>query len=615
MPDIIKLLPDSVANQIAAGEVIQRPASVVKELVENAVDAGCNKIQVIIKDAGKTLIQVIDNGCGMSETDARMSFERHATSKISRADQLFSILTKGFRGEALASIAAIAHVELKTKQTDKETGSRIVIEGSETKLQESVHCDEGTSFSIKNLFYNVPARRNFLKSDAVEFKHIIEEFERVALTHPEIAFTLQHNGVVLYNLPTSNLKQRIVNYQGNNFNLKLVPVEEDTNVVSLQGFVTKPEYAKRLRGEQYFFVNKRYIKSPYLNYAVSNAFDQLIAPSSYASYFLYLSVDPATIDINIHPTKTEIKFRDEKSIYAILHAAVKRALGKHNITPSIDFGEAGVYIEPINSRTEIKQPVIDINHGYNPFNNQDSKSSQATITSERPSFGKNLNYDWQELYKITEPTNIPQKSIFEIEEVSKESFEKTEILHTNAYQLHRKYILTQIKSGMVLIDQQLAHERILFEEFLEKIKLKKITSQQQLFPENIELELVNFQVYQAIENELKAVGFDIDIFGKKSIVVNGLPPEIANQNPKLLLDDIFEQYNSKAGNFKLKSNEILANTIAKYGAIKKGKYLSQEEMNHLVDSLFACQQPYFSPSGKPTIVTFTLDELEKKFEK
>jgi DNA mismatch repair protein MutL len=614
MPDIIKLLPDSVANQIAAGEVIQRPASVVKELVENAVDAGCSKIQVIIKDAGKTLIQVIDNGCGMSETDARMSFERHATSKISKAEQLFSILTKGFRGEALASIAAIAHVELKTKQTDKEIGTKIIVEGSETKSQEAVHCEEGSSFSIKNLFYNVPARRNFLKSDAVELKHIIEEFERVALTHPEIGFTLQHNGVVMYNLPISNLKQRIVNYQGNNFNQKLVPLEEETNVVSLEGFVTKPEYAKRLRGEQYFFVNKRFIKSPYLHYAVSNAFDQLIAPGSHPSYFLYLNVDPATIDINIHPTKTEIKFKDEKIIYAILNAAVKRALGKHNVSPSIDFGETGIYIEPITSRTKIKQPSIHINQDYNPFNNQ-NKSSHSTHTVERPALSKNLNYNWEELYKISENPTAKQESIFEKEDPSKEKLDPFDISQTNPFQLHRKYILTQIKSGMVLIDQQLAHERILFEQFLEKLRLKQITSQQQLFPENIELSLSNFQLYNEIKDDLSAVGFDIEIFGKNSIVINGMPPEISHQNPKILLDEVFEQFNSKGGNFKTPMNEMLANTIAKHASIKKGKQLGAEEMNHLVDSLFACEQPYYSPSGKPTIITFTLEELEKKFEK
>jgi DNA mismatch repair protein MutL len=615
MPDIIKLLPDSVANQIAAGEVIQRPASVIKELVENAVDAGCSKIQVIVKDAGKTLIQVIDNGCGMSETDARMSFERHATSKISKAEQLFSILTKGFRGEALASIAAIAHVELKTKQTGKETGTKIIVEGSQTISQEATQCDVGSSFSVKNLFYNVPARRNFLKSDAVELKHIIEEFERVCLTHPEIAFTLQHNGVIMYNLPASNLKQRIVNYQGNNFNQKLVPLEEETNVVNIEGFVGKPEYAKRLRGEQYFFVNKRYIKSPYLHYAVSNAFDQLIAPGSHPSYFLYLNIDPASIDINIHPTKTEIKFRDEKTIYAILNAAVKRALGKNNIAPSIDFGESGIFIEPITSRTEIKQPTIEINHNYNPFNSENTNGNKATITFDRQTQAKNLNYDWQELYKISEKETKKQETIFDNESAVSNKQTIEEVIQTNAYQLHRKYILTQIKSGMVLIDQQLAHERILFEQFLEKVKLKKITSQQQLFPEHIELGLTNFQVFQEIKEDLAAVGFDIEIFGKNSIAVNGLPPEIANQNPKLLLDEIFEQFNSKAGNFKLSMHQMLAGTIARYAAIKRGKQLSIEEMNFMVDSLFACEQPYYSPSGKPTIITFTLEELDKKFEK
>ena len=615
MSDIIHLLPDSVANQIAAGEVVQRPASAVKELMENALDAGSSKIKLIIKDAGKTLIQVIDTGCGMSETDARMSFERHATSKIRKADDLFSIRTMGFRGEALASIAAIAQVEMKTRRIGDEIGILIEIEGSEIKNQETITCPEGTSISIKNLFYNVPARRNFLKTDSVELRHIIDEFQRVAIPNPSVAFSLHHNNTEVFHLEPGTLKQRLMSIFGSSYNTRLVPVEEDTAIVKIKGFVIKPDFAKKTRGEQFFFLNKRYIKSPYLHHAVQSAFEQLLPNDSFASYFLMLDVDPKTIDINIHPTKTEVKFEDEKSIYAFLRSAIKKSLGQFNISPSLDFDqEAHLYNMPLKPIDGIyKQPTIKVDQNYNPFKTDTSSSSK---TSERELSNRG---NWEKMYSRHSDNQFE----FEIkkEEESQQTIntnwdnELHESIKKSTYQLHNKYILSHIKTGFMVIDQQGAHERILYEQILENFEKHKSVTQQELFPKTIEMNSSDFELVKEIHSEIQALGFDISEFGKNTFIIHGVPADTAEFDSSALLEGLIENYKQNLLELKSEKRENLARSMARNMAIKSGKLLSQEEMNKLIDELFACKMPYSTPSGKPTITTFSSDDLDKRFKK
>lgn len=626
MSDIIHLLPDSVANQIAAGEVIQRPASAVKELLENAIDADATSISLVIKDAGKSLIQVIDDGSGMSETDARLSFERHATSKITCADDLFNITTKGFRGEALASIAAIAQVELKTKKEGKELGSSILIEGSEVKEQEHCSCSKGTSFSIKNLFYNVPARRNFLKSNVIEIKHIIDEFQRVALVHPEISFSMFNNGNEVFNLNKGSFRQRIVSVFGDKYNQKLVPVTESTDIVSIEGFVTKPEFAKKTRGEQFFFVNNRFIKNAYLNHAIQSAFDQLLSKDQYPSYFLKLTIDPSKIDINIHPTKTEIKFEDERSIYAIIRTAVKQGLGKNNISPTLDFEQESSFNIPIFRSTDpIKVPSIKVNPDYNPFSGVDKKS-----TSNGQQFVKQNNKNWETLYQDFEVNTEVIKAQQEITSEEKQtpsvperagnqtiltSWDETEHETKKTFvQLHQKYIFTQLKSGFLIIDQQRAHERILFEHFVATIANNKSSSQQLLFPETIDFSSSDAELLLEIKNEIAALGFIMDKVGRNSFVVSAIPSEIENLAIKQIFETLLEQLKSNNSELKLKKVEHLASSLAKSSSIKAGKSLSEEEMSSLIDNLFACEMPYSLLNGKPTVITLTLDDLNKQFQ-
>ena len=612
MPDIIQLLPDSVANQIAAGEVIQRPASAVKELMENAVDSGATEIKLIVKDAGKTLIQVMDNGSGMSETDARMSFERHATSKIKKADDLFNIQTKGFRGEALASIAAIAHVELKTKKHDNEIGTQIIIEGSELKSQDASSCPSGTSFLVKNLFFNVPARRNFLKSDPVEFRHIIDEFQRVALVHPEITFSLHHNNSEIFHLEKGSFKQRILGVFGNNYNQRLVPVEESTDIVKVSGYVGKPEFAKKTRGEQFFFVNKRFIKSPYLHHAIQTAYHELLSSENFPSYFIMLEVDPKCIDINIHPTKTEIKFEDEKSIYAILRSAVKQALGKNNIAPSIDFNqEASIYnIPPPPQDALLKPPVTKVNPDYNPF-----KVEKNVAVSPRELSNKS---NWEKLYSGF--TNKEQVLTGEKKQevqhtIYPESEDDTEKLDQKInYQLHNRYIVSPTKAGFIIIDQQAAHERILYEQFRESIAKNKGASQQDLFPKSIEFTAADFELLKGLQDEIKALGFDMREFGKNTFVIHGLPSDLVGNDSKEMLEKLIEGFKQNSSELKLDKKESLARSLAKNTSIKSGKILTNEEMNFLADRLFACEMPYSTADGKPTVITFTLEELNKRFK-
>ena len=496
MSSIIQLLPDHVANQIAAGEVVQRPASVVKELLENAIDAKATDIKLIVKDAGKTLVQVIDNGSGMNVTDARLCFERHATSKIRHAEDLFTLNTKGFRGEALASIAAIAHVELKTKQEQEELGTHIIIEGSKFVSQDVAVLPKGTSFAVKNLFFNIPARRNFLKSDTVEFRHIVDEFQRVALAHPSIYFTLIHNGSETFNLPNSNYRQRIVNVFGGKTNEKLVPVTEDTEIVSIGGFVGKPEYAKKSRAEQFFFVNDRFIKSGYLHHAIMNAYEGLLREGNQPSYFLYLNVPPNTIDINIHPTKTEIKFDDEHALYAILRSAVKHSLGQFNVAPVLDFDRDANLDTPYEYKNkESEFPTIQIDANFNHFESNEVIKKTPKSLSFQSYKSKNNDSNWDNLYLgLKQDAHEVRSHSFENHEITGSLFNDREIEETSSrtYQIHKKYIVSSIKSGMLVINQSRAHQRILYEQFLTNITVNKASSQQLLFP--LELYFSNDEV-------------------------------------------------------------------------------------------------------------------------
>ena len=609
MPDIIQLLPDSVANQIAAGEVVQRPASAVKEMLENAIDAGADSIQLIVKDAGKTLIQVIDNGCGMTETDARLSFERHATSKIRQADELFRIRTKGFRGEALASIAAIAHVEMKTRLRNNEIGTRILISGSKVENQEPCATPVGTSISVKNLYYNTPARRNFLKSDAVEMKHIVEEFERVALAHSDISFKLIHNSSELFNLNESTTRQRIVNMFGPKYNERLVPVKEETAIVKLSGFIGKPEYARKTRGDQYFFVNNRFIKNSYLHHAVKTAFEELISRDSYPAYFLYLDLDPSSIDVNIHPTKTEIKFTEERSIYAIILSAVRNSLGKYNISPSLDFDQEDVFnVAPLPRDAEIGQPeTVDFN--FNPFDAESGKATATKSASFERSKPSGVPGNWEELYQISERSFETQSELIEQEPDSAPIAD-----NRNFIQLQKKYILTTLKSGMLIVDQQRAHERVLYEWALTIMNDQQGSSQQSLFPETIELSNQDCELLKDLEPDLHKLGFTIDSFGGSSVVVNGVPAEAAEYPVSELIEGIIEQYKNEADSLKSASRTALAKSIARNMSVKRGRTLQREEMLELIDALFACEQPQVSPGGKPCILKFSIDELDEKFK-
>lgn len=616
MSNIIQLLPDRVANQIAAGEVVQRPASAVKELLENAIDAGSTKINLIIKDAGKTLIQVVDNGCGMTETDARMSFERHATSKITSAEDLFAIRTKGFRGEALASIAAIAQVELKTKLSNEELGTLIQIEGSKITNQEPVSCANGTSFSIKNLFFNVPARRNFLKSNAVETRHIIDEFERVAMSHPDIHFTMHHNGNEVFNLVSGPFRQRLVGILGKKYNDRLVPVNEPTNIVNLTGHIVKPEFCKRTRGEQFFFVNNRFIKSTYLNHAVTSAFKELLGKDQFPSYFIFMEIDPSTIDINIHPTKTEIKFEDEKSIYAIINSAVRNSLGKYNIAPSLDFEqETSFNVQPISKDQVISMPTINVNRNFNPF-----KEEKKTQPTQHKSIGQKQLTANLDFLKDTSDSEIITTSAANFTEDEEEEDQNWSGVFKSdqdkkSYQLHGKYILTQVGSGLLIIDQQRAHQRVLFEQFMYDLNRNTAETQKLMFPKTIDLSSGDFAMVQEILEDIKNIGFDLEIFGKNTLSINGVPAGVEEGNCEKIIDGFIEQMKNNANEISTNNKEKLANSMALSACIKSGRKLTVVEMDELFDQLFACDTPYHTPNGKPVIVKIDEDELNQRFEK
>jgi DNA mismatch repair protein MutL len=601
MPDIIKLLPDSVANQIAAGEVIQRPASVVKELMENAVDAEAKIISVIIKDSGKTLIQVIDDGRGMSETDARLSFERHATSKISSAMDLFAIITKGFRGEALASIAAVAMVELKTRKQENETGTLVVINGSRVESQEPCSCPGGSSFAVKNLFYNVPARRKFLKSDNTELRHIINEFQKIVLAHPDIRFSLYHNDSEIYNLIPSNQRQRIIGVFGKQINPDLITLETETSLISIRGFIGKPESARRTYGEQFFFVNNRYMKHPYFHKAVAEAYQNILPTDAIPTYFIFMEADPSSIDINIHPTKTEIKFEDERSIWQILMASVREALGRFNIVPSIDFKGDALIDMPIKSSKDPfpKQPDIQINPRYNPFDGDDPVFRKPDFIER---FERENTANWEKLYSSLEKEDgVPQPG--SIGETGRKFF-----------QIKNKYIVCPVKSGLMLIDQKRAHERVLYEKYLESLSQNNPVSQTELFPLPIELNPSDFQVLNEIESDLKLLGFTFHISGKNKVSIKGRPSNSGSSDPSEMLRIFIEEFKATQSGPLAGAKETLASAMAAASAIPYGKMLAQSEMEDLFDTLFACLSPNYSPKGKPVINIITLDELDNKFK-
>lgn len=616
MSDIIHLLPDSVANQIAAGEVIQRPASVLKELVENSIDAGATFIQIMIKDAGRTLIQVVDDGKGMSETDARMAFERHATSKIKSADDLFALRTMGFRGEALASIAAVAQVELRTRRSEDELGVLLEVAGTRVFKQEPVQCDTGTSFQVKNLFFNVPARRRFLKSDNVEKSHILTEFYRIALVNNTVGFSFYDGDDEIFNLPAANNKVRIDNIFGKNAKKKwqqqLLNIETSTNLVSIYGYVGKPEFAQK-SATQYFFVNGRYMRHPYFHKAVVLAYNQMIQASDSPNYFIYFDVDPQTIDINIHPTKTEIKFENEQAIWSILSAAVKEALGKFNIVPSIDFDQEGAIDMPVRMNMEnVRPPQTNFNPNYNPFSSSSYKRPTLDWENLYGSFEKKEEHisssiDWE-----SEPeTNKEKAQIMAIE--TQQSIEHNESSRTENFQYKNRYILTGIKSGLLMIDQQRAHTRILFDLFLTQMEKTNGLTQQILFPEVLELSEDDELFFEQISGDLKRVGFEFEPIENHSYNIKGIPAQIGKSSVIDLLFDMLDKAKTTAQDPTASIHESISLTLAEASSLKAGQRLSSDEMNDLIDRLFACANYNFTPDGKKIVTTFTQEELENRF--
>lgn len=604
MPDIIQLLPDNIANQIAAGEVIQRPASAVKELLENAVDAGAGEIKLFVNDAGKSLIQVIDNGKGMSETDARMAFERHATSKISNIEDLFRIKTMGFRGEALASIAAVAQVELKTKRLEDETGVYLEIENSIVKKQEPVAAPVGTSIAMKNLFFNVPARRNFLKSNAAELRHIVDEFIRVAMAFPDIFFSLTSNGQQVFHLEKGTLKQRIVQILGNNYNAKLVSVQEHTDYLNIFGFVGKPETAKKTRGDQYFFVNSRFIKSAYLNHAVMNAFDEMIGKDSFPMYALFIDLDPAQLDINVHPTKQEIKFEDEKIVYAFVQSAVKHALAQFSITPTLDF-ELDASIQQLDA---VSKPFTEERKST-----ATSSSLYSTFTKKHQSHfieSKSELKHWKDFYEPAEQVAVGSTAA------------PQQILHTtnsqqpntdHLFQIHNSYIVVQNDKGYLLINQQNAHERILYERFINAVDGKPIATQQSLFPATMELAAADAVLLKELLPDLNHLGYLLEPFGNNTFVIQGTPADVNEGNEKTAIEKMLEQYKHFSSDLKFNKREKLLRSLALQQSIKAGTSLTDKEMKALAEALFGCATPNITPNGKPTYLEFKKEELDKMF--
>ena len=603
MLDVIKLLPDSVANQIAAGEVIQRPASAVKELMENALDAGATQIDLVVKDAGKSMIMVVDNGCGMSETDARLCFERHATSKISKAEDLFAIRTMGFRGEALASIAAIAQVELKSRRKEDEVGVKIVNEGSVVKEQTLVPMQPGTTFTVKNLFFNVPARRNFLKSPQAEMRHIIEEFTRVTLMHPEIGFTLNSDGKEVYHLYPGNLKQRIMGLFGSNYEEKLLSVRQEAERVRIDGYIVKAEFAKKTRGEQYFFVNKRFIKHAYLHHAIENAFMEMIPKDSFPGYFLNIEVDPADIDINIHPTKTEVNFLDVKLVYAILHAAVRKAIGQHNLSPMIDFEESAElnndFGKAMGMASPLAIPNIPIDPNFNPFRKESAPRESHWEGSYQPQRKEPVG-DWRLLYG--ERTDLPSETLVQKEEAKP---------NCQYLQVNQSYIVTPVKSGLIVIDQNLAHSRILFEKYLKELENHSGASQQELFPQALSLNVNDASLLKEMLPELENLGFVLEQANPTTFMINGTPSDASGCDAVALLEQVLDNYKINRTDLQLDRKLNLAKTMAAQLSIKAQTRLSEMEMQNLVDQLFACNVAEIAPNGKKIYVILNMEDYFK----
>lgn len=618
MADIIRLLSDTVANQIAAGEVIQRPASAVKEMLENAVDSGASRIQLILLDAGKTLIQIIDDGCGMTDTDARLCFERHATSKIRKIDDLFTLHTMGFRGEALASIASVAQVELKTRKAEFEVGTRIVIEGGAHISQDEAAVPAGTSISVKNLFYNVPARRNFLKSNPVETRHIQEEFIRVAMANPHIHFSMHHNETQVFDLRSGNFRQRISGLFGTGYNERLVPVEEETSIVRVEGYIGKPEFSRKNRGEQYFFVNNRFIKDNYLHHAVSAAFDSLITKDSYPSYWLKLYVDPALIDVNIHPTKTEIKFQHDKDIYAILRAAVKRALGRYSVAPSLDFEQEPAFDLPLSKLNEVPvQPRVQINPNYNPFQTEKASSADNRSFARPASFQRPAAVNptdvrvWLETHQeqpvqqeltvkdIRDNPIVDLLNVFE----DLDDFRFVQVGAGMAVAAHQR--------GMVVFDVLGARERILYERFLLSFTRQQANTQQQLFPPQINLSPTDFALIRELSDELRKMGFDIAEFGQQTIVVQGTPAGMEPGSEQSTLQQLLEQYRTNREKLQLPVHENLARSLARSMMLKAPANYSSRELRQTAIDLLHCDQPFAGVNGKPILKSLRSDQVQQ----
>ena len=607
MSDVINLLPDSVANQIAAGEVIQRPSSVIKELVENAIDAKANEITIIIKDAGRTLIQIVDNGKGMSETDARMAFERHATSKIKCADDLFAITSMGFRGEALASVAAIAEVCLQTRREIDELGTSITIRATEVVEQTLVACNTGSNFAVKKLFFNVPARRKFLKSDAYEFRLIVREIHKIALSFPEVSFCLLHNNVEVFKISPCNRRARIAQIFGKSIIPQLIDIKSTTSIVNVSGFIGKPEAARKNAGEQFFYVNNRFMKHPYFHKALTNAYERILGTDMLPSYFIFFEIKPESIDVNIHPTKTEIKFEDEQSIWQILNASTKEALGKFNIAPSLDFNtEAAFEIPVVNKFTDFKIPEINYNPDYNPFD-ADKQQNFSKTRSSNDYFRQDVK-QWESLYENFEKKEPQDKQgMLFTEEDSKP------VVYA-FMQLKNKYILSPAKSGLMLIDQKRAHERILYEQYLHNCTTGDIVSQTTLFPKVVELSPQEHSLILEYVENINQTGFDICDFGNNSVVVNACPAAIENPNPDEFIAGFIQELNNNPLKVGTQVHEYVAALLAKATSIPYGKALKADEMNDLVDRLFSCNQHNFCPDGKPVICIVSLEDLEKKFK-
>jgi DNA mismatch repair protein MutL len=596
MPDIIHLLPESIANQIAAGEVVQRPASAIKELMENSIDANATSIKVFVKEAGKTLIQIVDNGLGMSATDARMSLERHATSKIKTADDLFRLRTMGFRGEALASIAAISQFEMKTRPEQNDLGTHLLVEASEVKSQSPASCEKGTNISVKNLFFNIPARRNFLKSNAVEMRHIIEEFQRLALAHPDIAFSLYHDAELIYELAPAKLSQRIVSLFGKSFQGQLAPCQEETTLVKITGYIGRPESARKTRGEQFIFVNQRFIRNNYLNHAVTSAFEGLLMDGSFPFYVLFIEIDPKHIDVNVHPTKTEIKFDDERAIYGVVWAAVKQALGAHNLAPAIDF-KADINIESKLGKTLNKEQYMD------------EQFSTSLHRSNLQNWEKAFEFAAPESKLFQKSESVPTTLRFE-SSLNIDSSEQAE--ESGVFQFRQKYIIRSSKTGLMIIDQQAAHERVLFEKYFFRLKNKPGNSQQSLFPQTVTLGASDFALVNEIEHELMALGFRFDLFGNNTFLVTGVPVGVEGSE-KELFEGLLEQFKKNQSELQLPIQDSLALALAKRSSVKSGQKLAPEEIKSIVEGLFSCSKPNFSPDGRPTFFTFETSKIESYF--